>query len=78
MFSGEESFFFDEGQTLTSFGIGIGYQWRIGYAFVLRTEVQYQRVLVEEENANEFSLVIGIGTRFGNSKSNTSEVSSTQ
>jgi hypothetical protein len=46
-------------------GGGIGYQWRIGPAFILRTEAQYQRVLVEDENANEFSFIIGIGTRFG-------------
>lgn len=56
-------------QTLTSFGAGCGYQWRIDAAFVLRVEGQYQRLLVsdEEDDANEFSLTIGIGTRFGNS-----------
>ena len=65
--SGEESFLFDENQTLTSFGGGVGYQWRIGSAFVLWAEGQYQRVLIsdEDEGANEFSLTIGIGTRFG-------------
>lgn len=67
IFSGEASFFFDEDQTLTSFGGGVGYQWHMGSAFVLRAEVQYQRVLIsnEDEDANEFSLTIGIGTRFG-------------
>ncbi|MDE0682966.1 MAG: hypothetical protein OXI63_08645 [Candidatus Poribacteria bacterium] len=58
-----------EDETITSIGIGLGYQWRIRAAFVLRAEAQYQRVLVSDENANEFSLTIGIGTRFGNSKS---------
>ncbi len=76
--SGEDAFFFDGNQTLTSFGIGLGYQWRIGDAFVFRAEGQYQRVFIEDENANEFSLTIGIGTRFGNSKSSTSEVPNTQ
>ena len=63
---------------ITSFGFGLGYQWRIGPAFVLRTEAQYRRMFVEDENVNEYTLTIGIGTRFGNSKSNISEVSSMQ
>ena len=62
MFSG-----YDDDQTLTSFGAGAGYQWRIDTAFVLRAEGQYQRLLVsDDDDANEFSLTIGIGTRFGN------------
>lgn len=69
IFSGSESSFFDDGQTLTSFGIGFGYQWRMDAAFVLRIEGQYQRLFIsdEEDDANEFSLIIGIGTRFGSS-----------
>ena len=60
----------DGNLTITGIGIGAGYQWRIGPAFVLRAEGQYQRLWVsvddaEDENANEFSLTIGIGTRFG-------------
>ena len=51
-----------------SFGLGVGYQWRIRSAFVLRGEAQYQRLLVEDDNANQFSLIIGIGTRFGNNE----------
>ena len=80
IFTGEEFFFFDDERTLTSFGIGLGYQWRIGAAFVFRAEGQYQRLLVsdEDDDANEFSLILGIGTRFGNSKSSTSEVPNTQ
>ena len=68
IFSGGESFLFDNDQTLTSFGAGFGYQWRIDAAFVLRVEGQYQRLLVsdEDEDANELSFTIGIGTRFGN------------
>ena len=67
--SGEDAFLFDEGTTLTSGGIGLGYQWRIGPAFIFRAEGQYQRLLVpdEDDDANEFSLIFGIGTRFGNS-----------
>ena len=59
----------DDNETLTSFGGGFGYQWRIGPSFVLRAEGQYQRLLISdnEDGANEFSLTIGIGTRFGNS-----------
>ena len=71
IFSGDDIFFFNDTQTLTSFGIGLGYQWRIGDAFVFRAEGQYQRLFMsnEDDDANEFSLILGIGTRFGNSKS---------
>lgn len=70
-FSGDDLFYYDDIETLTSFGFGLGYQWRIGDAFVFRAEGQYQRLLLpdEEDDANEFSLIFGIGTRFGNSKS---------
>ena len=70
-FHGEGPLFFDGSATLTSFGVGLGHQWRIGQAFVLRTEGQYQRVSLSfeddfggDETANEFSFIIGIGTRF--------------
>ncbi len=59
---------FGADENLFSFGLGVGYQWRIRSAFVLRVEAQYQRVLVEDDNANEFSLIIGIGTRFGSNE----------
>lgn len=70
IFSGDDIGFSDT-ENLTSFGIGFGYQWRIDAAFVFRAEAQYQRLLLSNENddANEFSLIFGIGTRFGNSKS---------
>ena len=71
-FHGEGALFIDGSTTLTSFGAGLGYQWRIGQAFVLRTEGQYHRVSLSfeddfngDETANEFSFLIGIGTRFG-------------
>ena len=71
-FHGEGSLFLDGGATLRSFGAGLGYQWRIGQAFVLRTEGQYHRVFLSfeddfngDETANEFSFIIGIGSRFG-------------
>ncbi len=68
--SGDDDFFSDE-ETLTSFGGGLGYQWRIGAAFVFRAEGQYQRLLLSnvDDGANEFSLIFGLGTRFGNGKS---------
>ena len=59
---------FGADENLYSFGLGVGYQWRIRSAFVLRGEAQYQRVLVEDDNANEFSFIIGIGTRFGSNE----------
>jgi hypothetical protein len=75
IFHGEGSLFVDGSVLLTSFGAGLGYQWRIGPAFVLRTEGQYQRVSLSfeddfngDETANEFSFSIGIGTRFGTDK----------
>ena len=52
-------------ENMMSFGGGLGYQWRIGTAFVLRTEGQYHRSSIKDRNWNEFSLMIGIGTRFG-------------
>ena len=74
-FHGEGPLFIDGSTTLTSFGVGLGYQWRIGQAFVLRTEGQYHRVSLSfeddfngDETANEFSFIIGIGTRFGTDK----------
>ena len=80
LFSGDDLFLFDDIETLTGFGIGLGYQWRIGPAFVFRAEGQYQRLLLsgEEDDANEFSLILGIATRFGNSKSNTAEMPNAQ
>ena len=69
IFSGDDIYIFDEVETFSSFGIGLGYQWRIGDAFVFRAEGQYQRLLApDDDDANEFSLIFGIGTRFGNSK----------
>ena len=80
IFSGEDTFLFGGGTTLTSFGIGLGYQWRIRDAFVFRAEGQYQRVLLsdDDDDSNEFSLILGIGTRFGTSQSSTAEVPNAQ
>ena len=50
-----------------SAGAGLGYQWRVGPAF-LRTEGRYQRWFVDDDfnrNLNQFSLLLGLGTRFG-------------
>ena len=67
IFNGGESFFFNDEEALTGFGGGVGYQWRIGAAFVLRAEGQYQRLSISDadEAVNEFSFIIGLGTRFG-------------
>ncbi len=52
-------------------GGGLGYQWRVGPAFVLRTEGRYRQWFHGEEvpliadGANEFSLFLGLGTRLG-------------
>lgn len=54
-----------------NFGVGLGYQWRVGPAFVLRTEGRYRMWFLDEEfpliadGTNEFSLFIGLGTRLG-------------
>ena len=44
-------------------GAGLGYQWRVGPAFVLRAEGRYRRWFDDE--VNEFSLMLGLGTRLG-------------
>jgi len=66
----------DDGATVISFGAGLGYQWHVRSALILRIEGLYHRILSSEpleplrsEQANAFRLAIGIGTRFGNSKS---------
>ena len=72
-FGGTAPLFLDGNVTVIGFGAGLGYQWRIGQAFVLRTEGQYHRMSMsleddfssENETANEFSFIIGLGTRFG-------------
>ncbi len=69
-FSGElDGFFYsDDTESITSIGIGVGYQFVINPAFVLRFEGQYSRLMLTDEDdpLNEFSLRIGIGTQFGN------------
>ena len=44
-------------------GAGLGYQWRVGPAFVLRAEGRYRRWF--DDKANDFSLTLGLGTRLG-------------
>ena len=54
-----------------SVGVGLGYQWRIGPAFVLRAEGRYRRWFVSDglfnsnPNPNELSLMLGLGTKTG-------------
>ena len=49
-----------------SFGAGFGYQWRVRSALILRMEGLLQRVMADDdESANEFRFVIGLGTRLG-------------
>ncbi len=63
--SGDETFIFDSDETLSNIGFGVGYQWRVGSAIVLRAEGHYHRIFFDEENANEYSLTFRIGNRFG-------------
>lgn len=53
----------DDSETDYSAGFGMGYQWRIGPALLLRVEGQYRRWFDPE--ADVFSLVLGLGTRLG-------------
>lgn len=52
-----------------SVGAGLGYQWRVGPAFVLKAEGRYRRWFHEfnkfDEGLNDFSLLFGLGTRLG-------------
>ena len=52
-----------ESETDFSVGAGLGYQWRLGSALVLRAEGQYRRWF--NEKINDLSLIIGLGTRLG-------------
>ena len=54
-----------ESETFFSAGAGLGYQWRLGSALVLRAEGQYQRWFDEYLEINDLSLIIGLGTRLG-------------
>ncbi len=53
----------DYSETDYSAGFGLGYQWRIRPALLLRMEGQYRRWLDAE--ADVFSLVLGLGVRLG-------------
>ncbi len=44
-------------------GAGLGYQWRIGSALVLRTEWRYRRWF--DNASNEFLFIFGLGIRLG-------------
>ena len=50
-------------ETDFSAGAGLGYQWRLGPAFVLRMEGRYRRWFDDE--INEISFILGFGTRLG-------------
>ena len=61
-----------EGSSLHAFstGAGLGYQRRVGPAFVLRVEGRYRRWVDDGDDLfgdgeNEFSLFLGLGTRLG-------------
>ena len=53
--------FSDDSESEFSVGAGLGYQWRLGPAFVLRAEGRYRRWF--EDEVNDFSLTLGLGTR---------------
>ncbi len=54
-----------ERESVTDFSIGggLGYQWRLGPAFVLRSEGRYRRWF--DDGVNEFSVLMGLGARPG-------------
>lgn len=57
-------------QSLTHVGIGVGYQWQwhIIPVYFFRLEGQYHRQIVDGEQSDSMSVMIGIGIRFGNSE----------
>ena len=56
----------DDQDNFQSFGAGFGYQWRVRSALILRVEGLFQRLMApDDESANEFRFVIGLGTRLG-------------
>ena len=56
----------DDQDNFQSFGAGFGYQWRVRSALILRIEGLFQRLMApDDESANEFRFVIGLGTRLG-------------
>ncbi len=57
-----------EDESILSAGIGAGYQWYIEPVYLFRLEGQYHRMINDDESANVFSLMMGFGVRFGNSK----------
>ena len=54
-----------ERDSVTDFaaGGGLGYQWRLGPAFVLRAEGRYRRWF--DDAVNDYSLLLGLGARAG-------------
>ena len=52
-----------ESESDFSIGAGLGYQWRLGSALVLRAEGRYQYWFDVE--VNDFSFLLGLGTRAG-------------
>lgn len=59
----DDFFFSDESEHITGIGIGAGFQFVIKPAFVLRLEAQMNRLVIDDEYATEYGLVISIGTR---------------
>ena len=60
---GMEDYEDDWSETDYSAGLGMGYQWRLGPAALMRVEGQYRRWFDAEMEV--FSLVLGLGTRLG-------------
>ncbi len=54
----------DDSESEFSAGAGLGYRWHLGPAFVLRAEGRYRRWF-DDEGPNDFSLLLGLGTRAG-------------
>lgn len=59
----------DDSERIFAAGAGLGYQWRVGPAFVVKAEGRYRRWFAEvdefESGLGEFSLTLNLGTRLG-------------
>lgn len=55
----------DDNTSRHRFGFGGGYQWRFAETYFLRAGGQFHRVLNEETHYNGYSVIMGLGVRFG-------------
>jgi len=55
----------DDNTSRYLFGFGGGYQWRFSETYSFRVGGQFHRVLNEEIRYNGYSVIMGLGVRFG-------------